>query len=95
MHLFLGLMDLIQHSPVGKDSVEEVIGHPQKAINAYLNICINCHIGQFRFEAAQLGLQGLHGCLGLVQMAVFHQIRDETAANEIPGSPAFRTVQFR
>ena len=38
LYLCLGLMDLIQHSPVCKDAVKEIVGDTEKPINVDLEV---------------------------------------------------------
>ena len=91
--LLLGLMDAIQYRPVGKDPVKEVVGHPQKSINADLKIRVNGHISKLGLEPAQLRLELFHLGLGIVQMAMLCHVGEQASAKQIPGAPALCAVQ--
>lgn len=92
MYLLLRLVDPIQHCPVSKQAIKEVIGKPQEAVHIDLHIGTDPHVGQFRLKTTQLGLQVLDVTLCLIQMAVLGKVGDQATAKEIPCTPALGTI---
>ena len=95
LHLLRGLLYPVQHHPVHKKPVEEIVRKAHEAVNAHLHTRGRAaNVGQLRPEAAQLALQQSHVVLGAVQVAMLGQVRDEPAAEEVKGSPALSVAQF-
>ena len=92
MHLCLGILNAVKHRPVGENAVKEVVGHAQETVDVHLEVGADSHVRQFCFEAAQLGLKMRYRSLGVIETAVFHEIRDQAASHQIPGAPALGTV---
>ena len=67
-------------------------GHAQEAVNVDLKVSADGHVRQLCFKPAQLGLKMRHRILGVIEMAVLHEIRKEAAAHQIPGTPALGAV---
>ena len=86
-------MNVIQHRPVGEESVKEEIREPQESVDPHLHIRLDLHVRQFRAEPAQLDLEGLHLPLGLVQMVVLGKVRQKSAPQQVPSAPALGAVQ--
>lgn len=86
-------MNLIQYGPVSKEAVKEIVGNAKKPVNVDLEVGGDGHVSQFRFEAAQLRLKGFYASLSLIQTAVLCQVCHQAAAHQVPGAPAFGTVQ--
>ena len=84
LHLLRGLLYPVQHHPVHKKPVEEIVRKAHEAVNAHLHTRGRAaNVGQLRPEAAQLALQQSHVMLGAVQVAMLGQVRDEPAAEEV------------
>ena len=85
--------DAVQNGPAGKHIVKEVIGKAEEIADIHLNVGLQHDIGQLSAVAVQVGLQFVDAGLRFVQFGIFGQIGDQSAAEEIPCSPAFGTVQ--
>ena len=86
------ILNAVEHCPVGENTVKEVVGHAQEAVNVDLKVSADGHVRQLCFKPAQLGLKMRHRILGVIEMAVLHEIRKEAAAHQIPGTPALGAV---
>ena len=91
-----GLTDLIANSPIGEQAVKEEVRETEKPVDIDLHIGFDLDVCKFRFKPSEVSLKQGYKILGLIQVAVLcHMGDDATAAENIPGVPAVRTIQLR